>query len=121
VQDDLDILRDRGVGSWPDLVAVLNDRSAGEVRARACWLLGRMHDERALDPLVCALHDPDPRLRAAAARSLGALGSRGAIPELVAALQAAADPRRSSDSAYRPVTCMLAAGRDGERGQPAQL
>jgi HEAT repeat protein len=73
-------------------MAVLNDRAAGEDRARACWLLARMGDERALGPLVAALHDPDPSLRAEAARALGALDSPRAVPELVSALQTDADP-----------------------------
>jgi HEAT repeat protein len=91
VRGDLNRLRKRGVASWQDLVAVLNDRSAGEDRARAGWLLGRMRDARAFDPLASALHDPDPHLRAEAARSLGALGSVRAVPELLAALQADPD------------------------------
>src|SRR5258708_1499313 len=75
VRQDLDSLRDRGVASWQDLVAVLTDPSAGENRARACWLIGRMGDASAFDHLVHALRDPEPHLRTEAAKSLGALGS----------------------------------------------
>ena len=92
VRDDIGALRNRGVVSWADLLAVLDDPAAGEDRATACWLLGRAGDERALGPLVAALHDPDPRLRGEAARALGALGSPRAVPELIAVLQTDANP-----------------------------
>ncbi|KLK88642.1 PBS lyase [Methanoculleus sediminis] len=45
----------------------------------------------ALPPLLCALDDPDPRLRMWAAYTLGMIGDAGAIPALVQALEDA-DP-----------------------------
>jgi HEAT repeat protein len=100
VRNDIDSLRNRGVASWPDLVAVLNDRSAGDDRHRACWLLGRMGDERALGPLAVALRDCDPRVRGEAARSLGALDSPQAVPSLIAALQTDTDAGTRMAAAY---------------------
>jgi len=91
VLHDLRELRESGVSSWPDLVAVLGDPSAAQNRAMACWLLARLKDPRAFDPLLSALHDPDPSLRAEAARSLGVLADRRAVPELLAALQTDVD------------------------------
>jgi HEAT repeat protein len=122
VRQDLSNLLNGGVASWQDLVAVLRDRSAGENRARACWLLGRMRDARALDHLASALGDPDQRLRAEAARSLGALGSPRAVPDLVAALQEDADPETRIGAAYslgllgdhRAVDPLLAKLADGD-------
>jgi HEAT repeat protein len=100
VRDDIGALRDRGVASWADLVAVLDDQAAGEDRATACWLLGCAGDERALGPLAAALHGPDPLLRGAAARALGGLGSPRAVPELIAVLQTDASPDTRTDAAY---------------------
>jgi HEAT repeat protein len=100
VRSDIDSLRNRGVASWADVVAVLNDRSAGESRMTACWLLGRWSDEAALGPLVATLHDPDPRIRAEAAKSLGTLDNPRAVPDLIAALQADADAVARVSAAY---------------------
>lgn len=100
VRSDIDSLRSRGVASWPDLVAVLNDRSAGDDRHRACWLLGRIKDERALGPLADALHDSDPRVRGEAARSLGALDSSQAVPWLITVLQTDGDADTRKAAAF---------------------
>ena len=99
-RNDIAALRSRGAGSWPDLLAVLDDQVAGEDRAKACWLLGRTGDERAFRPLIAALHDPDPRLRGEAARALGALGSPRAVPGLIAVLQADTDSGTRMAAAY---------------------
>jgi HEAT repeat protein len=100
VRNDIGGLRNRGVSSWPDLVAVMNDRSAAGDRGTACWLLGRLGDERALGPLIAALHDLDPALRAESARALGALDSPQAVPGLIAALQTDADVDTRAAAAY---------------------
>src|SRR5215813_7725781 len=100
VQEDLSKLGNRGVGSWQDLVAVLNDPSAGEDRTTACWLIGRMADPRAFNQLASALHDRDPHLRAEAARSLGVLDDLRAVPELLAALQTDPDPDTRMSAAH---------------------
>jgi HEAT repeat protein len=97
---DLRELRNSGVSSWQDLVAVLEDPSVAEDRTMACWLLARLRDPRAFDHLVSALHDPDPHLRAEAARSLGVLGDLRALPELLAALQTDLDPETRMAAAY---------------------
>jgi HEAT repeat protein len=55
-------------------------------RARAADLLGRMHSARSVDPLISALHDPSPDVRAVAARSLAASGDQRAVVALSAVL-----------------------------------
>ena len=100
VLHDLRELRKSGVSSWQDLVAALEDASVAENRTRACWLLARLQDPRAFDHLVSALHDPDPRLRQEAARSLGVLADRRAVPELLAALQTDLDLETRVAAAY---------------------
>jgi len=84
---DFDGLRARGATSWDGLVAVLRDVSAGEDRAKACWLLSRLGDARALPELLRALRDPDSRLRVEAAFSLGTLGNRRAVRALIGTLK----------------------------------
>jgi HEAT repeat protein len=82
------------VASWPDLVAIASDRSAGEDRATACWLLGRIGDKRAAGPLAAALRDADAGTRMAAAYALGLLGDPRATGPLLAALaDTSEDPR----------------------------
>jgi HEAT repeat protein len=97
---DLNSLRERGVTSTEDLIAVLNDVSAGENRARAGWLLGRLGSDRAVEHLTAALRDPDARLRAEAARSLGTLGDPRAVPDLVETLRKDTDPDARMSAAH---------------------
>jgi HEAT repeat protein len=99
-RNDIRVLRDHGVASRPDLLAVVSDQSAGEARATACWLLGRMNDSRALPPLTAALYDPDPRIRAEAARALGSLDHPEAVPALIAVLESDADADTRMAAAY---------------------
>ena len=95
---------------------VLGDRLAGsaladpnpDVRAAACWRLGREREKAvgAVEPLAARLRsDPSERVRAAAARALGEIGAaaRGGAAALFKAL---ADPRQAvrwaaADSLYR--------------------
>lgn len=100
VRADIGVLRDRGVSSWPELVAVLSDQSAGQDRAIACWLLARIGGEPAFAPLVVALHNPDPLLRAEAARALGVLDNPQAVPELITALRTDPDADTSIAAAH---------------------
>jgi hypothetical protein len=79
-RNDIGSLRNRGVASLQDLGAVMNDRSAEGDRDTACWLLGRLSDERALGPLTAALHDLDPPLRAESARRLEHWAARRPCP-----------------------------------------
>jgi HEAT repeat protein len=96
---DVNALRAAGRLSWDGLLAVLADRSAGEDRLRAAWLLGRL-DGSALAPLLIALADPDHALRAEAARALGSLDSPEAIPALVQALRHDADAATREAAAW---------------------
>ena len=60
-------------------------RLSQERRCAACDVLGRVGGARAIERLVASLDDGDPMLRAAAARSLGALRVEQALeffPEL---------------------------------------
>lgn len=80
-------LRSAGRLSWDGLVAALADRSAGDDRQRAAWLLGRLGRAGALAPLQAALADDDAGLRAEAARALGSLAHAAAIDPLARALR----------------------------------
>src|SRR4051812_15441307 len=63
---EIDALLQAGVRGHEDLIALLADSAAGELRQFACWVLGCLRSEKALPALLLALQDPDPRLRAEA-------------------------------------------------------
>ena len=59
--------------------------SSEKTRMSAVLSLARLADKRALKPLVTALADPNPQVRAIAATALGRLGHKAALPALKAA------------------------------------
>jgi hypothetical protein len=68
-----------------DRVSDLTDQlssSSEKTRVQATISLARLGDKRALKPLVTALHDPSPQVRAIAATALGHLRHRAALPAL---------------------------------------
>ncbi|MGQ0667598.1 MAG: HEAT repeat domain-containing protein [Nitrospiraceae bacterium] len=77
------------------LITLLGDREA-TVRLTAAESLGKIGDRTAAPVLLQALHDPDPRVREAAAKSVGALPAGGgeAESELVTLLSDLAIPVR---------------------------
>lgn len=58
-------------------------RSEAPYRWGAAEALGRMGDQRAVDPLIPLLGDPDWRVRLKAAWSLGQIGDPAALPSLM--------------------------------------
>ncbi|MBI2302143.1 MAG: HEAT repeat domain-containing protein [Armatimonadetes bacterium] len=54
-------------------------------RLRAAEQLGALGDRRAVEPLICALHDPGSGVRSAAAAALGRLGDARAGEALISA------------------------------------
>lgn len=56
--------------------------SSEKTRMSAVLSLARLGDKRALKPLVTALHDPNPQVRAIAATALGKLRHKAALPAL---------------------------------------
>jgi HEAT repeat protein len=80
------------------------------VRADAALELGRMRATRAIDRLAAALAgDRSPAVRDAAARALGLIGDRRALPALQHAAQADGDRdvRRSAQFAVEVITAQL--------------
>ncbi|KQC04186.1 MAG: hypothetical protein APR53_03745 [Methanoculleus sp. SDB] len=58
------------------------DHDEAPYRWGAAEALGRMRDERAVEPLIKRLHDDDWRVRLKAAWSLGQIGDPRALPHL---------------------------------------
>ncbi len=56
--------------------------SSDKTRLSAVVSLARLGDKRTLKPLVTAMHDPNPQIRAVAATALGHLGHKAALPTL---------------------------------------
>ncbi|WP_342676625.1 HEAT repeat domain-containing protein [Methanofollis sp. UBA420] len=72
-----------------------------EYRWGAADVLGRLGDERAVEPLIAAMDDPDPRVRKKAAWALGQLGDmRGQRPLLAAMRDVDEDVREIAEEAY---------------------
>ena len=57
------------------------------VRLEAAEALGKLKNNRAVEPLIEALHDDDEDVRAEAAKALGEIGSAKAIASLIEALE----------------------------------
>ncbi|NVO65897.1 HEAT repeat domain-containing protein [Methanofollis tationis] len=72
-----------------------------EYRWGAADALGRIGDERAVEPLIAAMKDPDPRVRKKAAWALGQIGDiRGQRPLLEAIRDEDDDVREIASEAY---------------------
>ena len=83
-----------------ELGHLLTTSSSAKDRISAVSALARIGDKRAWKPLVAALKDPTPTVRALAATALGQLGHKGALPALTEATTDA-DPtvrRRATDA-----------------------
>jgi len=65
-----------------ELSAQLDSEHTDKERIAAVTGLGRLNDKKAMKPLVVALRDKNPTVRAVAALSLGKLGHRAALPAL---------------------------------------
>lgn len=70
-----------------ELSAKLEPSRSEKERIAAVTALGRLQDKRTLKPLVDALRDKSPTVRAIAALALGKLGHRAALPALRQAQQ----------------------------------
>lgn len=65
-----------------ELTKVLTTSSNDKTRLAAVVALAKLEDKRAMKPLVGALTDPNPLIRAVAATGLGKLGHKAALPQL---------------------------------------
>ncbi len=74
-----------------ELAKLLSSSTSEKARISAAASLGKLGDKRAVKPLVDALKDPDPQVRAMAAASLGKLGHKASLPALRNAAREDAD------------------------------
>ena len=79
------ILRDIGSAAAPLLYPLLKDKD-GDIRKFAIDLLTEIRDGVLPEKICPHLSDPNPNVRASAARSMGLLGYREAVPALIRAL-----------------------------------
>jgi hypothetical protein len=85
-----------------ELSKTLTTSSSDKARLSAVVSLARLHDRAAMKPLVGALHDPNPQIRALAATALGQLGHKAALPALKTAADSDTDAnvrKRSREAA----------------------
>jgi HEAT repeat protein len=68
----------------PDVEGAIQLLRSPDVQLRqfVAYLLGRVGDKRAIEPLIDALQDDHPGVRGAAANALGAIGDESAVPYL---------------------------------------
>jgi hypothetical protein len=88
------------------LSVTLSTHASDKERISAVTALGRLGDKRALRPLVAALGDKSPTVRAIAATSLGKLGHRAALPSLKTLTTTDQDDlvRKQADTAVRAIS-----------------
>jgi hypothetical protein len=87
-----------------ELGGKLQTSSSTKERISAVTALARLGDRRAWKPLVNALKDPSPVVRALAANALGKLGHKGALPALgEATTDADAGVRKQADAAIASI------------------
>lgn len=79
------------------LTKTLTTSSSDKARIAAVAALARLGDRTTMKPLVGALVDPNPQVRALAATALGRLGHKAALPALKAAADDA-DPKVSAQA-----------------------
>jgi len=74
----------------PETVLIFGCQSdpAWESASRAAWALGRMRDQRAVEPLIAALDKGDEFFQAHVAEGLGRIGDPRAVEPLMAVLRA---------------------------------
>lgn len=79
--------------------------SSEKTRLQAALSLARLHDKRAMKPLVTALQDPNAQVRAVAATALGKLAHKAAMPALKSAAVDDVDDtvRKSARIAYTAI------------------
>jgi hypothetical protein len=83
-----------------ELGSKLQSSSSTTERISAVTALARLGDRRAWKPLVNALKDPSPVVRALAANALGKIGHKGALPALgEASTDSDAGVRKQADAA----------------------
>jgi hypothetical protein len=100
-----------------ELTAMLSSTSQ-KTRLSAVVSLARLGDKRTLRPLVSALHDPDPDVRAIAATALGHLGHRAALPALRNASHDDTDARVRAHAHHAAILVARANGLPDELDPP---
>ncbi len=106
-----------------ELVTALRSDESYKVRVQAALVLGKLKDKRALRPLVQALKDENPTVRAVAAQSLGVLGDASAVASLRVAAEADESEfvKREAEAALRKLKATSGATRAAAGGGAARF
>ena len=101
VRRDINKLRRMGVHSIGSLQAVLeNEKLKPEYRSIACWMLGRIGNKRALEPLLRVFLSGAAGFTWDAATSIGILNGGRAVQPLVRCLRHASEVDKRAAAAY---------------------
>lgn len=97
-----------------ELTKILGTPNQPWIRKDICSILGAIGSDKAVDPLIRALNDPEAQVRSAACHALGAIGSDKAVDPLIRALD---DP----EVGVRIEACYALGAIGGDRAADALL
>ncbi len=101
IKEDLAQLLSLGANSLGSLIAILKNQNVeGDIRLLACWILGQLGDKRSVRALLEVFSGQNISLSVEAAKSLGILKSKRAVPVLIEELSRGNDVDKRAASAY---------------------
>jgi HEAT repeat protein len=101
VKENLARLLSLGAESLESLIAILKDQAIeGDIRLLVCWILGQLGDKTAATPLLEVFSGQNINLSLEAAKSLGMLKSKRAVPPLIEELIKGDNVDKRAASAY---------------------
>ena len=101
VKENLSRLLSLGVESLESLIAILKDQAIeDDIRLLVCWILGQLGDKKAAPPLLEVFREGNISLSMEAAKSLGMLKSKRAVPALIEELVKGGNADKRTASAY---------------------
>lgn len=101
IKQDLVRLLSLGANSLESLIAILkNHNLEDDIRLLACWILGQLGDKRTVVALLEVFSGQNITLSLEAAKSLGILKSKRAVPVLIEELRKGNNVDKRTASAY---------------------
>jgi HEAT repeat protein len=101
IKENLVRLLSLGAESLESLIAILKDQAIeDDIRLLVCWILGQLGDKKAGKPLLEIFRGENISLSLEAAKSLGMLKSKRAVPSLIEELIKGDNVDKRAASAY---------------------
>jgi HEAT repeat protein len=101
IKEDFARLLSLGANSIESLIAILKNRNLeDDIRLLTCWILGQLGDKRTVRALLEVFSEQNINLSLEAAKSLGMLKSKRAVPVLIEELRKGNNVDKRAASAY---------------------